>query len=186
MSGTGVNLSDAKFQERFGGNAILVERGGSGFYKRPEKVDGQEASKKPKTDDIPPKITAFRCKDDIAVFGVEYVENRIERIMAWRFYDREKPNVDDVHCNESIDDIQLRFYELVEPQADCKLYVVGGTLDTTVGEGRLWDRIRKAIRGHFRPNVEVEKRENESGKNNRQYVTAKIEMDGKLTDCYHN
>ena len=163
--------------ERYGNNAILVEKGGYEFYERLS------------TGEINQKITAFRCEDDVTVFAVERVANKVKCIMAWRFCDGDKSNLDElgIRCNESIIDMQLKFHELVKPVADCHFYVVGGTMNTTVGEGRLLDRIRKAIHGYFtRPNITVEIRENQSWKHALRYVTAKVEMDGKLTDCYHN
>ncbi len=168
-------LTDAAFIESFGKNAILVEKGGYEFYEKPDIAE------------INQKITAFRCEDDITVFAVRRINDEVKSIMAWRFYDRKEPKVDDVHCNESILDMQLKFHELIKPDADCYFFVVGGTMETTVGEGCLLDRIRKAIHGYFiKPKIQVVIRENESWKSNRHYVTAKIEMDGKLTDCYHN
>ena len=174
---TSVTLSDDAFTERFGNNAILVEKDSYEFYERLS------------TDEINQKITAFRCEDDITVFAVEHVAYKVKCIMAWRFCEVDKSELAELdnRCNELILDMQLRFHELVKPEANCLIYIVGGTIDTTVGEGRLLDRIRKAIHGYFiRPNLPVEIRENESWKHDCKYVTAKVEMDGKLTDCYHN
>ena len=157
---TTFKLSDREFEDRFGNYAILIKKGGYEFSE-------QE------------KITAFRCVDDITVFGVEREKQKVKSIMAWRFCDGKK--------NESVVDIQLKFHELVTPQANCSFYIVGGTIMTTMGQGCLLDRIRQAIYGYFtQPKIDVVIRENQSMKHQCMYVTVKLEMNGQIMDCYHN
>ena len=153
-----VKYSDKEFEECFAKDAIFVKKGGY------EISEGQ-------------KITAFRCMEDITVFGVERVQDKVKSIMAWRFCDG----------NESVVDIQRKFHELITPEANCSLNIVGGTIITTSGQNCLLDRIRQAIYGYFtHPKIDVLIRENHSLKNGCIYVTAKLEMSGKIMDCYHD
>src|SRR5580698_8038207 len=146
-----VQLSNAEFNTRFAENAILIKKGG-------HEISEHE------------KITAFRCEDDITVFAVEREKGKIKAIMAWRLY------------TESVVDIQLKFHELIEPNADCRFYIIGGCLNTTLGTTSLLGRIREAISGYFnQPNMQIERRDNQSVSLGYKYVTAKLEMNGELT-----
>lgn len=152
-----VKYSDREFEECFAQDALLVKKGGYEFSEHE-------------------KITAFRCTDDITVFGVERVGNKVQSIMAWRFS----------NANESIVDMQLKFKELVTPEANCKFYIVGGTENTTKGYGCLLFRIQDAINGYFtQPKIPIV-RENKCLDHKCTYVTVKLEMSGNIMDCYHN
>jgi len=175
MSTNVLKLNDDAFRIWFEHDAILIRKGGYEFY---EKLTKEETSQ---------KITAFRCEDDITVFAVERINDKVKSIMAWRFCDTSILDKFGEPRKDSIEDMQLKFHELIEPQADCRLYIVGGMLWTTVGVGCLLDRIHHAIRGYFtRPQIEIEERVDRCQRQGYKYVTAKLEMNGKLTDCYHN
>lgn len=153
-------LNEKQFYEVYG-NGIPIE---NGMY---ETTEDQEVR----------ALTAFNCFDDIAVFAIKKIRGKNMCAMGWRFK------------NESLEDIQLKFHELLEPKDVCDLYIVGGNIFTTQGKNCLLDRIHLAIRDFFidggKQAKVVQQHTNPNLNKKYLYVTANLQIDGKLTFCSH-
>lgn len=150
-------LNEKQFRE-FYGNAIPIKKDGY------ETTENQEVT----------ALTAFNCVEDIVVFAIKKFEGKKTCVMGWRFR------------WESIIDIQLKFNELVDPKTVCDFYIVGGNYVTTLGNNCLLDRIHTAIRDFFtNKNKIVEQYPNPNLNTQYSYVTANMQLNGKLTFCRH-
>ncbi len=154
-------LNEKQFYE-FYGNGIPIETG------KYETTEDQEVR----------SLTVFNCLDDIAVFAIKKIRGKNMCVMGWRFK------------KESLIDIQLKFHELLEPKDVCDLYIVGGNIFTTEGADCLLSRIQQAIRDFFKDGGRqakvVQQHTNPNMNRKYLYVTANLQIDGKLNFCSHS
>jgi len=172
-----IGLNTKQFQE-FYSKAILVDKGpyqyGTTEDQNDETKDEKGLRKIPEFQ----SLTVCNCNTQMAVFAIKTVYKKegnksfeYKYVLGWRFRD------------ETIVEIEELFDQLTGPPAAHDFYIVGGSSLTTDGYNDMLDRIREAIKGFFKRSAKiVAEYKNEESKVY-PYVTANLNMNGKLTMC---